>query len=105
VALCGRILPGHGIKRKDRKALLSCNGDGSMGVGRGGGQAPTEFEIFLLNNKQRKDVFLVSSGKNEILPLLTPLLEKSTIPPSGKNPSDAHGRKSFVVSYQGDLIF
>jgi len=76
-----------------------------MGVGRGGGQAPTEFEIFLLNNKQRKDVFLVSSGKNEILPLLTPLLEKSTIPPSGKNPSDAHGRKSFVVSYQGDLIF
>jgi len=43
-----------------------------------------------------KNIFLVSSVKNQISPLLSPLgklLEKSTSGPPGKIPSDAHARK------------
>jgi len=41
----------------------------------------------------KKIVFLVSSGKNQILPRLAPLrkiFENPLVPPPGKNPSDAH---------------
>jgi len=49
-----------------------------MGVGRGG-QALLDFEIFSKNV-----VFLVSSGKNQISPLLAPPLEKSPSAPLEK---------------------
>jgi len=50
-----------------------------------------EFEIF-----SKRAVFLVSSGKKQISPLLASLeklLEKSTSAPPGNNPSDAHAHK------------
>jgi len=43
-------------------------------------------------------VFLVSSGKKQISPLLPPLekfWKNPLVPPSGKNLSDAHAPESF----------
>jgi len=52
--------------------------------------APLYFEI----PQQKKVVFLISSGKNQIYLLLAPLdkfKKNPLMPPPGKNPSDAHG--------------
>ena len=48
----------------------------------------------------RMVVVLVSSGENEILPLLVPLkkyLENAIFASPGKNPSDAHGQTHAVL--------
>jgi len=56
-----------------------------MGVGRWAGLAPLDFEIF----SNKKVVFLLSSGKKQISPLLTPLekfLKNPPVSPLWKKP-------------------
>jgi len=77
-----------------------------MGVGRwrGAGWAlALDFEIFSKksNFSKKKVIVLVSSGKNQISPLLAhhgKILEKSPSSPPWKNPSDAHGYRYVGVS-------
>jgi len=55
-----------------------------------------------LKISEKKDVFLVSSCKKQISPLLAPLeklLEKCTSDPPGKIPSDAHAQKHIKVHH------
>jgi len=63
----------------------------SMGVGMGGR---------ILKISAKKDIFLISSAKKQISPLLAPLekfWKKFPSAPPGKNLSDAHGKKSEIL--------
>ena len=65
--------------------------NGCMGVGRGG--AERSLPPWILKILAKKVVFLVSSGKKQMLPLLAPprkILEKNPSGSPWKNPSDAH---------------
>jgi len=73
-------------------------GHGRRKGGEGRALGPLNFEIWYFPIKfvAKKVVFLVSSGQNEILPLLPPLqksfwpLQENPLLAPGKNPSDAH---------------
>ena len=60
-----------------------------MGVSEGGSRDP-----WILKIPAKKILFLISSGKKQISPLLPPPFEKfwknALIPPPEKNPSDDH---------------
>ena len=60
-----------------------------------GGQGPP----WILKFSAKKVVFLVSSGKNQISPLLTPLEKSPSALPPEKNPSDAHVRTQPVLAF------